>query len=65
MLRAFAFATIAPADPVISYDRLIRNSDVDLYVSHQVVKIGEMQAKYALDNKPKGNYILIGGSPSR
>ena len=50
--------------PVISYDRLIRNSDVDLYVSHQVVKIGEMQAKYALDNRPKGNYILIGGSPT-
>src|SRR5262245_14119599 len=48
--------------PVISYDRLIRNSDVDLYVSHQVVKIGQMQAKYALDHAPKGNYILIGGS---
>src|SRR5437867_6520459 len=50
--------------PVISYDRLIKNSDVDLYVSHQIVKIGEMQAKYALDNTPKGNYILIGGSPT-
>jgi len=50
--------------PVISYDRLIRNADVDLYVSHQVVKIGEMQGKYALDNKPKGNYVLIGGSPT-
>jgi len=50
--------------PVISYDRLIRNSDVDLYVSHQVVKIGELQAKYALDNRPRGNYILIGGSPT-
>lgn len=48
--------------PVISYDRLIRNSDVDLYVSHQVVKIGQMQAQYALDKMPKGNYILIGGS---
>src|SRR6476620_2256168 len=48
--------------PVISYDRLIRNSDVDLYVSHQVVKIGQMQAQYALDNAPKGNYVLIGGS---
>src|SRR5213595_1463723 len=48
--------------PVISYDRLIRNSDVDLYVSHQVVKIGEMQANYALDHAPKGNYVLIGGS---
>src|SRR6266403_1933838 len=50
--------------PVISYDRLIKNSDVDLYVSHQVVKIGEMQAQYALDHVPKGNYVLIGGSPT-
>lgn len=50
--------------PVISYDRLIRNSDVDLYVSHQVVRIGQMQAQYALDKVPKGNYVLIGGSPT-
>ena len=48
--------------PVISYDRLIRNSDVDLYVAHQVVKIGQMQAQYALEHAPKGNYVLIGGS---
>jgi D-xylose transport system substrate-binding protein len=48
--------------PVISYDRLIKNCDVDLYVSHQVVKMGEMQGKYALDHMPKGNYVLIGGS---
>ena len=50
--------------PVVSYDRLIRNSDVDLYVSHQVVKIGEMQAQYLVDRVPKGNYVLIGGSPT-
>ncbi|HYG80143.1 MAG TPA: substrate-binding domain-containing protein [Pyrinomonadaceae bacterium] len=50
--------------PVISYDRLIKNSDVDLYVSHQVVKIGEMQAKYALDRAPKGNYVIVGGAPT-
>src|SRR2546430_16285018 len=48
--------------PVISYDRLIRNADVDLYVAHQVVKIGQMQAQFALDHAPKGNYVLIGGS---
>ena len=47
---------------VISYDRLIKNVDVELYVSHQVVKMGEMQGKYALDHMPKGNYVLIGGS---
>src|SRR5438445_2176994 len=50
--------------PVIAYDRMIRNSDVDLYVSHQVERIGEMQAEYALKHVPKGNYILIGGSPT-
>lgn len=48
--------------PVISYDRLIMNSDVDLYVSHQVTKIGQMQAQYALDHAPRGNYVLIYGS---
>lgn len=50
--------------PVVSYDRLIRNSDVNLYVSHQVKKMGEMQARYALEKKPRGNYVLIGGAPT-
>lgn len=52
--------------PVISYDRLIKNSDVDLYVSHQVVRIGEMQAKYLLDhvNKKPANFVIVGGSPT-
>lgn len=48
--------------PVISYDRLIRGADVDLYVSHQVVKIGEMQAAEILKRAPKGNYIIVQGS---
>ncbi|MCP9494917.1 MAG: D-xylose ABC transporter substrate-binding protein [Pyrinomonadaceae bacterium MAG19_C2-C3] len=50
--------------PVIAYDRLIRNADIDLYTSHQVEKMGEMQARYALDKVPNGNYLLIGGSPT-
>jgi D-xylose transport system substrate-binding protein len=50
--------------PVIAYDRMIRSVPVDLYVSHQVEKIGEMQARYALERVPKGNYVLIGGSPT-
>ncbi|HYY41756.1 MAG TPA: substrate-binding domain-containing protein, partial [Pyrinomonadaceae bacterium] len=53
--------------PVISYDRLIKNSDVDLYVSHQVVKIGEMQARYPLEHLPAdapkpANFIIVQGS---
>jgi D-xylose transport system substrate-binding protein len=50
--------------PVISYDRLIRNSDVNLYISYDNVKVGELQARYLLEHAPKGNYVLIGGSPT-
>lgn len=50
--------------PVISYDRLIRNSAPDLYISFDNEKVGEMQAKYLIDRAPKGNYILIGGAPT-
>lgn len=50
--------------PVLSYDRLVRNCDADLYVSFDNVKVGELQAKYLLDRAPKGNYILIGGAPT-
>lgn len=50
--------------PVIAYDRMIRNCDVDLHVAHAQERIGEMQAQYALDRVPKGNYVLIGGAPT-
>jgi D-xylose transport system substrate-binding protein len=49
---------------VISYDRLVQNSDVDLYVSFDRVEIGWMQADYLVKHAPKGNYVLIGGSPN-
>lgn len=52
--------------PVIAYDRLIKNSDVDLYISHQVVRMGEMQAQYLLDRvgKKPANFVIVGGSPT-
>ena len=49
---------------VISYDRLVLNSDVDLYVSFDRVEIGRMQAQYLVKHAPKGNYVLIAGSPN-
>jgi D-xylose transport system substrate-binding protein len=55
---------VARGVPVVSYDRLIRNADVDLYIGFDVTKIGEMQAQYLLSRAPKGNYLLIGGAPS-
>ena len=49
---------------VISYDRLVLNSDVDLYVSFDRLDIGRMQAEYLVEHAPKGNYVLIAGSPN-
>jgi D-xylose transport system substrate-binding protein len=49
---------------VISYDRLVLNSDVDLYVSFDRMEIGKMQAEYLVQHAPKGNYVLIAGSPN-
>lgn len=50
--------------PVISYDRLVRNADVDMYVTFDNVKVGEMQAQYLLNRAPTGNYLLIWGAES-
>jgi len=50
--------------PVISYDRLIRNADLALYIGFDTVKVGELQAQYLLTKAPKGNYLLIGGAPT-
>jgi D-xylose transport system substrate-binding protein len=47
---------------VISYDRLVQNSDVDLYVSFDRHEIGWMQAEYLVKHAPKGNYVLIEGA---
>lgn len=47
---------------VISYDRLIKNCELDYYVSTDNVETGTMQADYLTRIKPVGNYALIGGS---
>ena len=49
---------------VLSYDRLIKNADVDLYISFDNEEVGRLQAKYLTDRAPKGQYVLIGGSPT-
>ena len=47
---------------VIAYDRLIRNCDIDLYVSFDSVKVGELEASSITSLVNKGNYAYIGGS---
>ncbi|TYP71852.1 sugar ABC transporter substrate-binding protein [Paenibacillus methanolicus] len=46
---------------VLSYARLMKNADVDFYVSIDNVKAGEMQAEEILKLAPTGNYAYIGG----
>ncbi len=50
--------------PVLSYDRLILDSDVDAYVSFDNVKVGELMAATLVRLKPRGNYVLMGGAPT-
>jgi D-xylose transport system substrate-binding protein len=50
--------------PVVSYDRLIRNSDVSLYISFDNKRIGKLQAQYLFDRAKTGNYMLEGGAPT-
>jgi len=49
---------------VLSYDRLILNADIDAYISFDNEKVGEMQAEGVTRLQPKGNYYLLGGSPT-
>lgn len=47
---------------VIAYDRLVKNADIDLYVSFDNEQVGEMQAAAILELVPEGNYVYIGGA---
>lgn len=49
---------------VISYDRLITNCDVDVYMSFDNVKVGELQGQFITEKVPKGNYIVMSGAPT-
>ncbi|MBT3376323.1 MAG: substrate-binding domain-containing protein [Lentisphaerae bacterium] len=48
--------------PVVAYDRLIRNCDLDVYVTFDNEQVGYLQAKGVLEAVPEGNYILLGGA---
>lgn len=52
--------------PIVSYDRLIRGADVDLYVSFDNVRVGEQQARYLVDHLPAGrkNIVRVYGARS-
>ncbi len=46
---------------VIAYARLIKNCDLDYFITFNVEKIGSLQADYIKNIKPRGTYVLING----
>lgn len=49
---------------VVAYDRLIKNCDLDYYISFDSVKVGEYEAKGVLNVVNKGDFAYLGGSPT-
>ncbi len=49
--------------PVIAYDRLIEDSRA-FYLTFDNVEVGRMQARAVYAVQPKGNYVMIKGSPT-
>lgn len=55
--------------PVLSYDRLIENAEVDYYVSFDNVEVGELQAETLAerlkeDGSPSGPIVMVNGDPA-
>ncbi len=68
---AAAIVTKANAQnvPVISYDRLINNAEIDYYISFDNEQVGKLQGqalvdKLKADGKTDGTIVMINGSPT-
>jgi D-xylose transport system substrate-binding protein len=49
--------------PVVSYDRLIGNANVDLYVTFDQYRIGYTMGQYMANNLDRGNIVFLKGDP--
>ena len=47
--------------PVISYDQIVLNADLDYNVTFDSTEVGKKMASYAVDKAPKGKYVLLCG----
>jgi D-xylose transport system substrate-binding protein len=55
--------------PVVSYDRLVTNADIDYYVSFDNLRVGQLQGqslvkKLQSDGNGSGTIVMINGSPT-
>jgi len=47
--------------PVLAYNRLISNCELDVFISGNNDQLGKDMAGYVVDKKPRGNYIILNG----
>lgn len=47
--------------PVLAYNRMIKNSDVDFFVASNNDQIGKIMVDALLKEKPSGNFVILGG----
>lgn len=47
---------------VIAYDRLMRNADVDLYITFDNYKVGYLMGQAATKGVPRGDYLILNGT---
>ncbi|KMZ53701.1 D-xylose ABC transporter, periplasmic D-xylose-binding protein [Dorea sp. D27] len=47
--------------PVISYDQIVLNADLDYNVTFDSTEVGKKMAAYAVEKAPKGKYVLLCG----
>jgi D-xylose transport system substrate-binding protein len=50
--------------PLLCYERLVRDGGVGFFVGVDASAVGHLQASSLTQLAPKGNYVLIAGSPS-
>ncbi|SDC41517.1 xylose-binding protein [Pelagirhabdus alkalitolerans] len=63
-IGAVAQEAVDEGVPVIAYDRMINNAEIDAYISFDNERVGEMQAEYIVDQVPEGRYFMMGGAPT-
>jgi D-xylose transport system substrate-binding protein len=47
---------------VIAYDRMIKDVDIDFYISFDNTEVGCLMGKSATEKVPEGNYLILNGS---
>lgn len=47
---------------LIAYDRMVKDADVDFYISFDNTEVGYLMGKSATEQMPEGNYLILNGS---